>query len=55
MKIEDALFGKNRQKPWTSKKKKDQKSFKEHLEESLGNKKSEVQKQIKKHILDILV
>ena len=54
MKIEDALFGRNRQNSWTFKNKKDQKSFKEHLEESLKNKKSEVQTQVKKHILDIL-
>ncbi|MBC8288387.1 MAG: hypothetical protein H8E42_13015 [Nitrospinae bacterium] len=54
MKIEDALYGKNRQHSWTPKKKKDQKSFKEHLEENLSNKKSEAQKQVKKHILDIL-
>jgi len=55
MKIEETLFGKNRQRPWTFKKKKDQKSFKEQLEESLNNKKSEVQKQVKKHIMDILI
>lgn len=55
MKIEDALFGKNRPSPWKLKKKKDQKSFKEQLEESLHQKKSEVQKQAKKQILDILV
>ena len=55
MKIEETLFGKNRQRPWTFKKKKDQKSFKEELEESLNKKKSEVQKQVKKHILDILI
>jgi len=55
MKIEETLFGKNRQKPWTFKKKKDQKSFKEELEESLNKKRSEVQKQVKKHILDILI
>ena len=55
MKIEDALFGGNRQKPWSFKKKKDQKSFKEQLEESLNNKKSEAQKQVKKHILDVLI
>jgi hypothetical protein len=55
MKIEEALFGKNRQKPWAFKKKKDQKSFREQLEESLNNKKSEVRKQIKNHILDILI
>jgi hypothetical protein len=54
MKIEDALFGRNRQSSWTFKKKKGQKSFSEHLEESLSNKKSEVQKQVEKHILDIL-
>ncbi len=54
MKTEDALYGRNRQSSWFFKKKKDQKSFKEHLEESLRNKKSEVQKQVKKHILDIL-
>ena len=55
MKIEETLFGKNRQRPWTFKKKKDQKSFKEQLEESLNDKKSEVQKQVKKYILDILI
>ena len=55
MKIEETLFGKNRQKPWIFKKKKDQKSFKEQLEESLNDKKSEVQKQVKKYILDILI
>ena len=55
MKIEEALFGKNRQKPWSFKKKKDQKSFKEQLEERMNNKKSELQKQAKKHILDILI
>ena len=55
MKIEETLFGKNRQRPWTFKKKKDQKSFKEQLEESLDHKKSEVQKQVKKHIMDILI
>ena len=55
MKIEETLFGKNRQRPWTFKKKKDQKSFKEQLEKSLNNKKSEVQKQVKKHIMDILI
>jgi len=55
MKIEDALLGGNRQKPWTFKKKKDQKSFKEQLEESLNSKKSEIQKQVKKHTLDILI
>ncbi len=54
MKIEDAPFGRNSQKYWAFKKKKDQKSFKEHLEESLSNKQSEVQTQVKKHILDIL-
>jgi len=54
MKIENALFGRNRQNSWTFKKKKDPKSFKDHLEESLNNKKSEVQKQVKKHLLDIL-
>ena len=55
MKIEETLFGKNRQRPWIFKKKKDQKSFKEQLEESLNDKKSEVQKQVKKYILDILI
>lgn len=55
MKIEDALFNKNRQNSWTFKKKKNQKSFKEELEESMNNKKSEVQNQVKKSILDILV
>ena len=55
MKIEETLFGKNRQKPWAFKKKKDQKSFKEQLEDSLNDKKSEVQKQVKKYILDILI
>ena len=55
MKIEETLFGKNRQRLWTFKKKKDQKSFKEQLEESLNDKKSEVQKQVKKYILDILI
>ena len=55
MKIEETLFGKNKQRPWTFKKKKDQKSFKEQLEESLNNKKSEAQKQVKKHIMDILI
>jgi len=54
MKTEDALFGRKNQSSWTFKKKKDQKSFKEHLEESLNNKNSEVQKQVKKHLLDIL-
>jgi hypothetical protein len=54
MKIEEALFGRNRQKPWSLKKQKDQKSFKEHLEESLNKKKSEVNKKVKKHILDVL-
>ncbi len=54
MKTEDALFGRNRQSFWNFKKKKEQKPFKEHLEESLSTKKSEVQKQVKKHILDIL-
>lgn len=52
MRIEATLFGKNRQKPWTLKKK--QKSFREQLEESLNDKKSEVQKQIKRQILDVL-
>ncbi|MBT3923423.1 MAG: hypothetical protein HOF21_12700 [Nitrospina sp.] len=55
MKIEETLFGKNGQKPWSFKKKKDQKSFKEQLEESLNSKKSELQKQAKNHILDILI
>ena len=55
MKIQDALFGKNRQNSWTFKKKKDQKSFEEQLEESLQQKKSELQKQAKKQILDILI
>ena len=55
MKIEDALFGKHRQQPWPFKKKKDQKSFKEQLEESLNAKKSEVHRQVKKHILDVLI
>ena len=55
MKIEDALLGGNRQKHWTFKKKKDQKSFKEQLEESLNSKKSEIQEQVKKHTLDILI
>ena len=55
MKIEETLFGKNRQKLWAFKKKKVQKSFKEQLEESLNDKKSEVQKQVKKYILDILI
>jgi hypothetical protein len=54
MKIEETLFGRNRQKPWSFKKQKDQKSFKEQLEESLNRKKSEVQKKVKKHILDVL-
>ena len=55
MKIEETLFGKNRQKSWAFKRKKDQKSFKEQLEESLNDKKSKVQKQVKKYILDILI
>jgi hypothetical protein len=55
VKIEDAFFGKNRQNSWTFKNKKDQKSFKEQLEESLNDKKSEIKKQVKKHILDVLI
>jgi hypothetical protein len=55
MKIKEALFGENMPKPWTFKKKKDKKSFQEELEESLNNKKSEVEKQVKKHILDIMI
>lgn len=55
MKIADALFGKNRQNPLAPKKKKEQKSFKEELEESLKDKRSEVQKQVKRHIMDILI
>jgi hypothetical protein len=54
MRIQETLFGKNRQKPWTFKKKKDQKSFRDQLEESLNHQRSEVQKQVKKHILDVL-
>ncbi len=54
MRIEDSLLGQDRQNSWTFKKKKDQKSFKEHLDECLENKKSQVGKEVKKRILDTL-
>jgi hypothetical protein len=54
MRIEETLFGRDRQNSWTFKKKKDQKSFKEQLEESLRKKNSEIHKQVKNQILDIL-
>jgi len=56
MKI-DPIFGKEifRVKPLPKKKNRREKSFQDHLEESLNSKKEEVQKQIKKSVLDILV
>ncbi len=56
MKI-DQIYGKEifRVNPLPQKKKRRGKTFQEQLEESLNSKKEEVQKQIKKSILDILV
>lgn len=56
MKI-DPIYGKEifRVNPLPQKKNRREKSFQEQLEDSLNSKKEEVQKQIKKSILDILV
>tara|TARA_Y100000588_G_C13805432_1_gene732725 strand:+ start:106 stop:372 length:267 start_codon:yes stop_codon:yes gene_type:complete len=48
MKIEDYLFGEFREKPWAVRKKKYHKFFEEKLKESLRNKESELEKQVKK-------
>ena len=56
MKI-DPIYGKENPqvKHLNQKKKRDGKSFQEQLEEKLNSKKKELQKQIKKSFLDILV
>ncbi len=54
MKIEKAVF-QNRKKHWMLKDRKNHKSFKEQLEDSLDKKKSEVNRQIEKRIMDIII
>ena len=55
MKVEP-VYGKKRPRiePLVQKKRRQGKSFQEHLEENLNSKKKELRKQIKKNILDIL-
>ena len=54
MKIERAVF-ENRKNPWALKRRKNKKSFKEELEDSLNKKKSEVKRHVEKRIMDIII
>ncbi len=55
MKIEKSYREKYRVKPLFQKKKKRDETFRDFLEESISSKKKDVEKQIKKQILDILI
>ena len=54
MKIERAVY-ENRKNPWALKHRKNKKSFKEELEDSLNKKKSGVKRYVEKRIMDIII
>jgi hypothetical protein len=55
MKIEKTFFENSWKKPRVLKGKKNKKSFKEHLEDSIDKTRSDVKRQVEKHIMDIIV